>query len=101
MSKPVGALCHIRWSLPEFTGEEEAIFLIGDTRERLDECESEIVKQIENKTLNYERLSDITVLEINNPSWFVVRTGQQTTEHKFVVTTPSRDIEYIYKQGEA
>jgi len=88
-------LCRIKWHLPEYTGEEDAVFLLGETDTEFAQAEDDVAEQIKSGALDENQLREAVVIEIHPMSWKVVRTGQRTTEFKFVVVTPTTEHTYI------
>lgn len=100
MKASIGALCDIRWALPEHDIHgtiEEVCFVFGSNVDEVEINEGVIADQIEQGLIDAQRMQTITVWDMSPLEWLAVRAGQ-TTSNPFVVVTNMDDIEYIYRK---
>lgn len=101
MSRAIAAFADIRWDVDGYRDlVEDALFLLGDSREEFDAAERDIERRIEEGLLDKRRMAEVLVFKLSRLEWLVVKTGQKTSCN-FVVTTKTQDITYLHERTPA
>lgn len=84
MSNVIGAFAMVKWTADPI-GEEEILFLIGDTPQELDDND----KTIWERSGDDQSLEDITVVEVTHNQWWDIKHGTNIGLGYYIIDTES------------